>query len=79
MRAAKGGDLEGVQTALERGGQADGGGGTGRQALHEASEAGHLNVVKLLLDHKAQINNRSKRHGDEGKAHVRFLSLTSTV
>lgn len=68
MRAARSGDVEGVQVALENGGQADGGGGAGRQALHEASEAGRVEVVRLLLNHKAQVNNRSKRHGDEGKS-----------
>ena len=68
VRAAKVGDLEGVQEALQRGGQTDGGGGTGRQALHEASDAGRVEVVRLLLTHKAQVNSRSKKHGDQGES-----------
>ncbi|XP_045120610.1 ankycorbin-like isoform X1 [Portunus trituberculatus] len=79
VRAAKGGDLEGLQTALERGGQVDGGGGSGRQALHEASEAGHLEVVKLLLNHKAQVNSRSKRHGDEGGTALHLATEAGNV
>ncbi|KAG0720112.1 Inversin-B [Chionoecetes opilio] len=66
VRAARAGDAEGVRAALEHGGQADGGGGAGRQALHEACEAGEVEVVRLLLNHKAEVNSRSKKHGDEG-------------
>jgi hypothetical protein len=33
---------------------------SGRRALHEAAEEGHLEIVKLLLIHGAEVNVRDK-------------------
>jgi ankyrin repeat protein len=59
VRAAKAGKVNTVRQMLSRGGDVDVHDRYGRTALMEAVREGHIEVVKLLLEHGANIHKRS--------------------
>ena len=61
QRAAKNGDIEGIQRYLDSGVSVDKQGFITREAaLHLASRAGHLHVVKFLVEKGANMNIKNK-------------------
>ncbi|KAK8751761.1 hypothetical protein OTU49_010195 [Cherax quadricarinatus] len=60
----KNGEVEGVKKALAKGGRVDGGHTTLKSPLHYAAQAGYVEIARLLCDHKADLELRSKL--DEG-------------
>ncbi|KAK3875811.1 hypothetical protein Pcinc_019344 [Petrolisthes cinctipes] len=67
VQCVRDGNVGGVKAALVRGANVNEdtwSGGAG--PLHLASEKGYLDVMKLLLQHKADINMMSSRKGDHG-------------
>ncbi|KAH6554885.1 hypothetical protein KP509_1Z299800 [Ceratopteris richardii] len=57
-KCAKAGDLAGLERLLQSNVAVDQKDGDGRTALHWASDQGHLEIVKLLISHGADINAR---------------------
>nr|XP_045619194.1 ankycorbin-like isoform X1 [Procambarus clarkii]XP_045619195.1 ankycorbin-like isoform X1 [Procambarus clarkii]XP_045619196.1 ankycorbin-like isoform X1 [Procambarus clarkii]XP_045619197.1 ankycorbin-like isoform X1 [Procambarus clarkii]XP_045619198.1 ankycorbin-like isoform X1 [Procambarus clarkii] len=86
MRCAKAGDTAGADVALQRGARVDllevqdpSAGGGGRAALHHASAAGHVDVVNLLIDFKANVDIKSKMAGDHGAAALHLAALNGQL
>nr|XP_053626934.1 ankycorbin-like [Cherax quadricarinatus] len=73
--SAKVGDAEGVERALEEGAPVSSLHDEGnREPLHHACAGGHVEVVKLLLAHNADVNAISKHGGDAGATPVHLAA-----
>ncbi len=62
-KAAKAGDVETIQQALDVGVDVDAKTNYGATALAFAAERGHLNVVKILIEAGADVNNQDTFYG----------------
>ncbi|MGW7225578.1 ankyrin repeat domain-containing protein [Streptomyces cyaneofuscatus] len=63
-RAAEDGDVAAVARLLSDGAEVDGLGGDGRSALDLAVHAGHMDVVRVLLDAGADPRQRAGAYGE---------------
>ncbi|KAG7166812.1 Ubiquitin carboxyl-terminal hydrolase 8-like 4 [Homarus americanus] len=81
IRCSEGGDVTGVEEALNNGAWIDqverskDPSCSGRTALHYASCRGHLPVVQLLIQRNARVNVRSQLPGDYGGTALHMSAL----
>ena len=71
LAAAEQGSLRLVQRLLSRGADVNGANGWGETPLMAAAQAGHADIVSLLLKHKAEVNQR------DGNARSALLVATT--